>query len=462
MKKVLSVLLMLVLVFALCITATSCQTSETSKEETGDFSNYIPGGVEDVSEEVLQALTQSGTVTSYVFTNEDTAGRPLTLGGLNNKNFQKLFNEVYGGTLQLDMITWEGMENTFIVDFAANEAPDLIYGCAKLWPKMANRGMVYSLKELKEEQKVVGLDHPVLKDSYEAVEANFTYKDECYGIALHRAGCFWSIVNEDLYKKYNVKSPSAYYKEGLWDTAALEKCSNELITAAGLSDSGTREIFGYYCWDSTAFVRGNGQQIVGYDPKTGTLSNNVQKTEVVEGMELLRRAFQDGWATTKGDQETFAAGKIGLIAVTDENVYPHVNALTFNWSLIPFPKGPSNTNNQLPGSVSAWMVTTSAQNPQGVVNLVIAYLAAVKDGTLPLGEACVESFFKDDPDTLNLINDNKVNGVNDNMFGVGTLWSEQWGFWNQVRSGKSTVAETVAAYSAMFDAQIEQEMAYAE
>ena len=48
------------------------------------------------------------------------------------------------------------------------------------------------------------------------------------------------------------------------------------------------------------------------------------------------------------------------------------------------------------------------------------------------------------------------------MFGVGSLWHNQWDFWNAIRTGKAGVSETVQAYSAMFDAQIEAEMAYAE
>ncbi len=458
MKRIISVLLMLVLVLAMGLCASSCASTETNDDKTGDYADYIPGGVGEVSPEVLEALTNSGTVTSYVYTEDDTAGRPLQLGGFNSEKFQDIFSEVYGGTLNLRRIEWESWESKFITDFAAEDAPDMIYGFAKLWPKIANRGMVYSVPELKE-MGVVGLDHPLLAEGYEAVDANFTFKGEPYGLALHRSGCFWSIVNEDLFSQYSVKSPSAYYEEGLWDVNALKQSATELITAAGLNDSGIREIFGWYCWDSTAFVRGNGQQIVGYNPEDGKLTNNVLKTEVVEALEFLRSAFQDGWATKT---DTFRSGKIGIIAVTDENVTSTINNLTFNWSLIPFPKGPANTNNQLPGSVSAWMVTTSSNNPQGVVNLVIAYLAAVKDGTLELGEDCIEYSLKDKPEIIDLINDNKIHGVNDNMFGVGSLWGNQWDFWNAIRGGKAGVSETVQAYSSMFDAQIEAEMAYAE
>jgi len=455
MKKLVSLLLILVLVLAMGVCAAGCKSTDGDKDDSGKFADKIPGGTADVSAEVLEALTNSGTVSSYVFTDDDTAGRPLSLGGLNNEDFQTLFREVYGGELELKNIPWEAWENVFITDFAAESAPDMIYGFAKLWPKIANRGMVYSKKELKD-LGIVGLDHPVLQDGFEAVEANFTYKNEVYGLALHRSGCFWSIVNEDLFKQYGVKSPSAYYEEGLWDIEALKKVGNELITAAGLNDDGVREIFGYYCWDSTVFIRANGQQLVGFDGATGALTNNCQKVEVVEAMENLRGAFQDGWATINN---TFPKGKIGVINVTDENVPATIEDLTFNWSIIPFPKGKSNTNNQIPGSVSAWMVTTSSDNAQGAVNLIIAYLAAVEDGTLPLGENCNEFVFKDKPEILNMINDNKIHGVNDNMYGVGTLWSAQWDFWSQVRGGKQTVAEVVQSFSSMFDAQIEGEMA---
>jgi len=456
MKRIISLLMIFGLAMAMGVCAAGCTSTGEKQDDGGKFADKIPGGTTDVSAEVLEALTNSGTVSSYVFTNDDTAGRPAHLGGLNNKDFQDLFREVYGGELELKNIPWEAWENVFITDFAAESAPDMIYGFAKLWPKIANRGMVYSNKELKE-LGIVGLDHPVLKDGFEAVEANFTYKNEVYGLALHRSGCFWSIVNEDLFKKYGVKSPSAYYEEGLWDMDALSKCSNELITAAGLNDSGVREIFGYYCWDSTAFIRANGQQLIGYDGATGTLSNNCKKVEVVEAMENLRKAFREGWATL--DKNAFSKGNSGMIAVTDENVAQNIKDLSFDWSIIPFPKGKSNTNNQIPGSVSAWMVTTSSDNAQGAVNLIIAYLAAVEDGTLPLGENCIEFALKDQPDVLQMMLDSKIHGVNDNMYGVGTLWSAQWDFWSQVRAGKGTVAETVETFSSMFDAQIEGEMA---
>ncbi len=52
---------------------------------------------------------------------------------------------------------------------------DVITLFYKLWPKVANRGMVYSIDELKE-LGVVGIDHPTFEDDVELCEKNYSYK----------------------------------------------------------------------------------------------------------------------------------------------------------------------------------------------------------------------------------------------------------------------------------------------
>ncbi|MBQ2705052.1 MAG: extracellular solute-binding protein [Clostridia bacterium] len=449
MRK-LSILLVLVLLFSFF--AVGCKSSDKTSTSSGKYDNYIPNGATDVSAEVMEALTNSGTVSSYVFGDSDTAGGN-SLTGFNHKEFQTLFREFYGGELELSRIEWEKWEAKFITDFAAEDAPDLIYGFAKLWPKIANRGMVFSRNELVE-RGVVGLDHPVLTEGIDTADANFTFKGEPYSIGLLGSSCFWNVVNEDLFKKYNVKSPSSYYKEGLWTFDTLDKCCTELITAAGLNDAGVREIYGYYCWDNGVFIRANGQQLVGLDNETGKITNNIEKLEVIDPLERVRKGYQDGYITNK---ETFSQGKIGIIAIADGNIPALLNQCTFKYSLIPFPKGKDNTNGLMPGSCNAWMVTSSSENPQGAVNLVIAYEAAMNDGILTVEEDIIANMFKDDEGGLQMVADTRSKGVNDNMYGVGSLWDAQWDFWSALRFGKQSVPECVATWKGFFDAQIEVE-----
>lgn len=455
MKK--KIALLLCLVFVLGLFAVGCKSSDSSSSSSGKYDNYIPNGSADVSAEVMEALTTSGTVSSYVFGDGDTvAGNGLT--GFNNKEFQTLFREFYGGELDLRRIEWEKWESKFITDFAAEDAPDLIYGFAKLWPKIANRSMVYTRKELTE-LGVVGLDHPVLTDGLDTADANFTFKGEPYSIGLLGSSCFWCVVNEDLFKSYSVKSPTAYYDEGLWTLDTLEKCGSELITAAGVDDSGQRDIFGYYCWDNGVFIRANGQQLVGLDNESGKITNNIEKLEVIDALERMRKGYQDKWIT---NSNTFSQGKIGVIAIADGNIPALLEESSFNYRIIPFPKGRSNTNGQVPGSCNAWMVTTSSSNPQGAVNLVIAYEAAINDGILEKEEDTVAKLVGEDENNVQMVYDTRSKGVNDNMYGVGTLWDSQWDFWSAIRFGKQTVRESIETWKSMFEAQIEAENALAD
>ena len=111
MKRILSVVLCLVFALSLCAMASGCKSTQgNTPSEGGEFADRIPGGVADVGVEVLEALTNSGEVSSYVFTNDDTF-YGSSLGGLNNASFQKYFEEVYGGTLSLNNIEWEGWES---------------------------------------------------------------------------------------------------------------------------------------------------------------------------------------------------------------------------------------------------------------------------------------------------------------------------------------------------------------
>ena len=63
--------------------------------------------------------------------------------------------------------------------------------------------------------------------------------------------------------------------------------------------------------------------------------------------------------------------------------------------------------------------------------------------------------YRDKQDTLQMINDNAPYGVNDNMYGVGNLWGKQFDFWTALRQG--TANEVVQTYTAMFNAQVQQE-----
>ncbi len=452
MKRIVSVLILAVLVLAL-FAAAGCRSTTGNNDGATFEGNTIPGGTTDVSQDTMDALQNSGEVSVYTFTDDMSSVKPINNGWFNQEEFVDYFESVYGGKLTTVYTIWENWEQKFISDMASDNAPDLLYNCAKLWPKVGNRALVYTKSELVE-MGVLGLDHPVLQPGMETVEKNFTFKNEVYGFAIQQSQCFWAIVNTDLYKKYEIKSPIDYYNEGLWNFDTFIESGNALTKAAGTDDAGNKAASGYYCWDATALIRANGQQMVGIDPTTGDITLNMDKNEVLAALEVYATGMKsDGFMSGK---DTFKQGNIGILSIMDENMVNALKDVTFNWDVVPFPTGPANTTNQLPGSVRAWAVASSSENPQGAVNLIIALKAAIEQNMFETDASDVSNILGDKSETLQLMNDNAVYGVNDNMYGVGNLWSAQWNFWGAIRAG--TPNEVIQTYMPAFNAQIQQEM----
>ncbi len=454
MKKAISLFILVVLTVSL-FSVIGCSSTADNGENGGFTGNTIPGGIADVSQETLEALQKSGKVKVYTFGNDMTSVHSGDNGWFNHEIFQEYFKAVYGGELEIVNGLWKNWEQRFLIEFAAGDAPDLIYSGTRLWPKVANREMVYSLSEMKE-MGLVGLDHPVLQDGMDIVERNFTFKNEVYGFALQDVQCYWLIVNTDLYKKYEVKSPVEYYNEGLWDFDTFVKSSQELTDKAGLDANGLKNASGYYCWDPNAMLIANGQQLVTIDRATGEMTLNLEKAEVVDMLEMYSDAVsQTGFINLV---DTFANGTVGCVAWLDKSLVQVVESgLTFNWDIVPYPLGENNTEGTVFGTVRPWSVVTSSENPQGAVNLVIALKAAIEQGLLPTDRYDLTYYFEDKPEISQMIKDIESFGINDNQKGIANFEDINYALWPRLQKGQ-TVNEAIQALKPKFLAEINAEL----
>ncbi len=455
MKRIVSVLILAVLVLSL-FAVVGCSSTGDNGDDTGYTGNTIPGGMADVSEEVLEALQNSGEVKVYTFGDDMETTKPIYNGWFNQAEFQEYFEAVYGGKITIQNGVWSGWEQRFVIEFASGDAPDLIYTPARLWPKAANREMVFSLSDL-EELGVVGLDHPVLQEGLDTVKNNFTYKNEVYGFALQDSMCFWAVVNTDLFARYSVKSPVEYFNEGLWNLDTFVECAQALTNAAGVDANGLKNASGYYCWTNTALTRANGQHIISVDPATGDLTLNTDKPEVKEILELYR----NGTDTTGfiAGTDTFANGNIGISSWMDENFVGNYSNLTFNWEVVPFPLGDANTTGMIPGAVRAWGVVSSSENAQGAVNLVIALKTAIEQNMFEVDKSHYSTILTDKPETVQMMQDYIYNGVNDTLQGIAQANSIGGGLWNRLGKNRETVNEALEAINPKFQAEIQAELA---
>ena len=461
MKRILSLVLVLILVLALGITAAGCaSTGGSDTDDGGKYADKIPGGVGDVSEEVLAALTESGSITVYsACTGGDRTAD--TVSGRWWNEFFTYYEEVYNGTVDVILdVDWEGWENKFITDFAGNDAPDLIYAFEKNWPKLANRGMIFSVNEMKE-AGVVGFDHPYLTEDLDQVAPTYTYKGELYTFAKNMAEPDMVFVNESLFKQYNVKSPLEYYNEGTWNWTNFEKCITELTRDTDMDE--VNDVFGYMGWDANFIVTAAGGRIITLKDD-GALEVTMDTIEAMQGFENVHRIYGTlGAATELSGQTEFAKGKTGMIAYMPRNMYGYMfgingfDKLTFDCVMLPFPLDDrTNKENIRSGKSYSWVVSSTSQNAQGCINYMIAYNAFFKENPRENErEYLMDVHFSKEQQEM--IDDCARQMVVPIYQGVGTLWSAQWDFWTNLKKSKTTVTEHIETYRPMFLQQVELE-----
>ncbi len=455
MKKVISMLVLVVMVLALGVSAAGCKsTTNAGTGNTGSFVDAIPGGTADVSADVLEALTKETSISTYTF------GSAVTGDSEKAKWYQGLvqyFDEVYNGKVEYIELEWGNWEKNHLTKYAANDCADLIYLFEKNFPKFASRGMVYSVEEM-QEKGVVAFDHPVIQKDYDHVSTYYKYNGQQYTFAKNTAEADMIFVNEDLFDKYNVKSPTDYYNEGIWNWETFEKCAKELTRDTDGDDK--NDVFGYYGWDGNFIINAAGGELIHLNDD-GTLEVTLDSAATLQGLENYANVYGRLKVTSKTG---FGSGNLGMIAWMPSNEVKYFvegeDQYTFNWGMVPFPLDErTNTTGIRSGKSYAWCVSTTCpdENIQGCINFIIAKKTYESEYPEP-GKVNYADVFT--TEQLEMINDCTRQAVVPIYSGVGTLYDTQWDFWGQVGRGVAAT-EIVASYKSMFEAQVQLENNYA-
>ncbi len=457
MKKAIGLLVLTVMVLTLGMAASGCAgTVGSDSDATGSYANAIPGGSTEVSAEVLDALTMETEISMYFFD---------TKIGEWYEEFVKYYEEVYNGKVNYIFREWSLWHEDYLTKFAAGDAADLIYLYELNFPTFTNRSMVYSNKELTE-MGVVGLDHPLIAKDRDVADRHFTYKGESYSFTLNTAEADMIFVNEDLFKKYSVKSPSEYYAEGIWNWETFEKCATELTRDT--NGDGASDIWGYYGWDGNFVINAAGGELVHLN-EDGTVSTALDNAAGLQGLQNYINLQTNLKCYPKSDPD-FAAGNLGMIAWMPQNEYDRITGTgkyegdpyTFNWSMIPYPLDErTNSAGIRSGKAQGWCVSTSADatTAQGCVNYMIALNAFETIKPNPDKADYTKAFSEEQ---LQMINDCNLQAQLPIFQGVGNLWHAQWEFWGALQRGGAAPSEIVQTYKPLFDAQCAIENAMAK
>ncbi len=460
MKKIISLVMTLTMCAALVLT-TGC-SNDTGKTDTGSKSTFS-GTLEDIygstklTEEQIAALQNSGEIIIY------TDSADIAKGKYSDELKAELdwYKKYYNLTIKYKYQAYGDDLTKFMVEYANGDAPDLINLNYRRWPKAANRQVVYSVDEL-DEMGVVGLDHPEFL-KYKDLQAPFTIDGVCYSpVAVYSSPAI-VIVNEDLFDKYSVKSPTEYYKEGSWDMKSYVQACKDLTRT---TSDGTK-IWGAYSWNYSWYLTANDAGMVRWD-KDWNLVCAMTETKTMNALKSWKDLYDKAYSPSSeeyGASEPFQTGNLGMLIYTGNNWALMAKDYTFKWDIVPMPFGADNTSGVLPGEVSGAGIVTSTKNAQGVINYLIAsrlydnYMKGV-DESLYITHKCYYDVYTDEQ--IDLITSFAGKIDQDFYRGIGNLNTTQYGFWNDLKRGTMTIKECIDTYEPEWKVQVEEENKFAK
>ena len=251
-----------------------------------------------------------------------------------------LYSQIYGGKVNVIEKAWGQMSSTMASYVAAGTPAEVVLCGTNEAPLWAAQGLLEEIPMDKLDQTSEYWDLATMNDEY-------TVKGKVYALAYNDlTGTRFStlIYNENLFKKYGVKTPYEHFKEGNWDFEQFRKTAAEMTMDT--DDDGFVDLFGF---DASLTVRGTLMTANATAPlkfSNNKYSLNFDDQRVVEALQL----YHDMYNLDKSINQTefkqyqnFLNKRCAMVEVTIDSYAQFYldGAQPGDAALCIFPSGPS-------------------------------------------------------------------------------------------------------------------------
>ncbi len=359
MKKLLMYLLAVAL---LSTTAVSC--NKEKDDDVSDSSNVA--SVVSEEEEVplhleLFPTLDSNEITLVYTTNAEDYAQMLS-EGKQDSTWQaiKIFEEAYGGKVNVAKASWLEMMPKAVNMQAAGEGVDLLRAQTdNQFPNIVVNDIVMSPED------VPGFDASYFSSSILDVK----YKGKGYFLAPNTSSLSPTLMtyNVNMIEENLCKDPLEYYDEGNWNFDAFDEIGRAV----------TRDIDGDGKYDTYAMEANNMGSIfaIANDAPMVALNDegifaNLNDPKLITAWDYLYKwtspPEQGGILGMEGGKQIFETE--GYAFILFHTPSPEIG---FDWNQVPVPVGPDNTEGKLWSQPGAWTICKGSNNPQGALAWVL-------------------------------------------------------------------------------------------
>ena len=342
---------------------------------------------------------------------------------------KKLFEEKYGGTVNIIGVPWEQMGSKTVSMQAADDAPDLYLLSDQSFPLLAVKNILQPVDELWDLSWV----DPVRVEMYE-------WKGKHYGVGVGPFDVPYITFNQTLFELEGIKDPYERWKEGTWNFDAFYECGAALTKDT--DGDGTIDQWGFSTWGSyvSQLIIANGGRLVRFDGEG--YHSAVKDPETIEALAFIQKMITlpggflnvDNYATF---QQDFVSGKL---AMTHGVYLPKPAEMKDEVGIVPFPYGPSTDKDTVMIATYGWGLVNGAKNPKGAEAFL--YLNDQMQRKDERFENANREVFGDYYNMIYETDGRKFEYSNDRN--INDVWGLFWSIADDLRNGvpPATVAET--------------------
>jgi ABC-type glycerol-3-phosphate transport system substrate-binding protein len=343
------------------------------------------------------------------------------------ENFEKKYN----GKVEFIYSPWAEKQGKLAALMAAGTPPDL-YAPIDGYPQFAINGHAQPIDDL------INLKDPIWKDVLDAYEAT-SWKGKHHFAIVNKGPLDVVWYNKSIFENNGLETPYELYKSGNWNWETFrdlaikltqDTTGDKVIDQWGYSMPGPEALFGTV-----------GKDLVKIDGKAGTMENNLKDPDIINAFTFFQ---ESGPAkhniivpNLNAYMEDFGKGKIAMHvgAIWSDVVWWKEMMQKSECSFVPAPKYPNSSDYYVAGSADIYMIPQGAPNAEASA----AFLAELRKAHMDpevrkLGDDALAKDRGWGAQEFEMRDELEKLKYGYSFFaGVGTLGSDRYGLWYELR-----------------------------
>jgi multiple sugar transport system substrate-binding protein len=276
------------------------------------------------------------------------------------------FEEKYGGTVEVIGVTWDQQLQKCIDMQQAGDAPDLVLMYESVFHGAVQQGIIQNI-----DQYVTPEDYAY----YPISEENYMWGGNHYAVPI-KPYLKHITFNRTLFECEGLEAPDELYAKGEWTFDKFLEAGQALTQDT--DGDGEIDQWGFSGYGDTMshFIIANHGALLNIDQANKKVTSGLKNPETLEALTYLGEMMNNAspmWMLT--DSEMFGYFDNNALGMIVGKEIQDARQLPFDVGMVPYPAGPSGSTDEVYVYSQSWAVPTGAKNPEGA----IAYIRMIND-----------------------------------------------------------------------------------